>query len=142
MDPDNPRDVLMGISEPLLLSSIQEKNVKYIIVTPRVYSLYYYLKIHPDFEQAVILGKFAVFRIKNRVESISAYPNINWSTCVGLGTSEYLTNLEKTDPARFEARLGDEIGPWMGLFRSDIKTFQNWQGCKFDSIFPGDYQLN
>jgi hypothetical protein len=140
-DPDNPRDILNGISEPSLLSTIREKNVKYIFVTPRIYSLYYYIKIHPDFEEVAILGNFAIFRINHAVQPLSNYPNIRWETCVGKGTPEYLKNLQESNPSRYEARLRDEIGPWMGLSEQDIETIQNWQGCQFQAVFPGEYRL-
>jgi len=140
-DPDNPRDNLLGISEPSLLATINDKNVSYVIVTPRIWSLYFYLKIHPDFQELLILDNVAIFRVSHPVQPISAYPNVHFETCIGEGTPEYLKNLEDSDPARFEVRLRDEFGPWMGLSYPEIKALQNWQGCLFNYIFPGKYNL-
>lgn len=140
-NPDDPRDVLNGISESSLLSTIQEKNVEYIFVTPRIHSLYYYLKRHPDFEEVVILGNSAIFHINHPVRSILNYPHIKWETCVGAGTPAYLKNLKESNPARYETRLHDEIEPWMGLSEKDITAFQNWPGCQFEELFPGEYRL-
>ncbi|HCC79308.1 MAG: hypothetical protein A2X25_06280 [Chloroflexi bacterium GWB2_49_20] len=139
-DPNNPRDILLGLSEPSILSTINDKNVSYVIVTPRIYSLYYYLKVHPDFEELAVVGNFAIFRVNRPVQPISAYPHIRFETCLGVGTPEYLKNLEESNPMRFEARLRDEFGPWMGLTEQDMKAFQNWQGCQFEATFPGEYR--
>jgi len=140
-NPDDPRDILSGISEPMLITSIRENDAKYVFVSPGIYSLYYYLKIHPAFEEVIQLHNIAMFRVRQPVQPISAYSGIHWTTCVGEGTPEYLKNLEQTAPARYEARLQNEIGPWMGLTRQDLESFQNWKGCTFPAIFPGEYTL-
>jgi hypothetical protein len=140
-DPDNPRDTLLGISETSLISTIREKNVKYILVSPSIYSLYYYLIVHPDFKEIGIIGHVAIFRVIAPVQFISSYPNVKWETCVGKGTPEYLKNLNETYPAGYETRLRDQFEPWMGLSRQDMTTFENWQGCEFKSVYPGTYTL-
>ncbi len=86
-DPDAPRDALFAISEPSFLSSIESGDVKYVIVTPRVYSLYFYLKVHPAFQEVAKLGDNVVFRVISPVRPISAYPNVKWDTCIGQGNS-------------------------------------------------------
>jgi hypothetical protein len=136
-NPDNPRDLISGISEPGFISAVRENNVKYVIVTPRLYYLYYYLKIHPDFEEVIRLGNSVVFQVIHPVQPISSFPNVKWETCVGMGTPEYLKNLQEIYPARYEAMLRDQFGPWMGLTRQDLTVFENWQGCEFDSVYGG-----
>jgi 4-amino-4-deoxy-L-arabinose transferase-like glycosyltransferase len=140
-DPDNPRDLLQGLSEPELIKTLHEKNVKYVIVNPKILSLYFYLKIHPDFKEVYNLATFAIFHVERSAQPISTYPNTHWGTCLGLGLPEYLQNLEQSNPIRYTARLRDEFSPWMGLSEQDLKAFQNWQGCTFDPTFPGVYRL-
>ena len=140
-DPDEPFDLMEGISETALISSIRQNDVKYVVVTPRIYYLYYYLKVNPDFEQVAHLNDNVIFRIIHPVQSISRYPDVKWETCVGKGTPEYLKNFYKTYPARFEASLRDQFEPWMGLSSQDMTTFMTWQGCEFESVYPGQYTL-
>jgi 4-amino-4-deoxy-L-arabinose transferase-like glycosyltransferase len=141
-DPDEPRDTMWGISEPELLSTVRRLDIHYIIVTPRVYSLYYYLKVHPDFEEAADLGRDVVFRVKPPVHSIADYPDIKWETCVGNGTSEYLENLKEANPAAYRAKLEQQLGPWMGLSAQDVQSLEDWDGCKIPAAFPGSYHLS
>jgi 4-amino-4-deoxy-L-arabinose transferase-like glycosyltransferase len=138
-DPNEPRDLLQGISEPALLSSIREKDIQYVFVTPSIYSLYNYLMIHPAFEKIGIIDNIAIFRVVREVQSIASYPDIKWNTCLGRGTPEYLRNLKDANPVRYEMKLRTEIEPWMGLNRQDLEAFMNWQGCQFGVIFPGSY---
>jgi 4-amino-4-deoxy-L-arabinose transferase-like glycosyltransferase len=140
-DPEEPRDLLQGISEPVFLSTIRKRDVKYVFVTPPVYSLYYYLKLHPDFEEIAIIDNIAIFRVIRFVQPISNYPNLEWTTCIGKGTSEYLKNLKNADPLRYKMKLQDLIEPWMGLTKKDLEAFINWQGCQFEVGFPGSYSL-
>lgn len=141
-DPNEPRDFFQGISEPTLLSKIREKSVEYVFVTPSIYSLYRYLMIHPDFEEVDIIDNIAIFRVIHPVHPIVDYQNVEWETCIGRGTPEYLKNLKATDPARFEMRLRSQIEPWMGLNSQDLEAFMNWQGCQFDVVFPGSYHID
>jgi hypothetical protein len=141
-DPDEPRDFFHGISEPVLLSAIREKHVQYIFVTPSIHSLYHYLILHPDFEEVDIIDNIAIFRVINTVHPIAEYQHREWETCIGRGTPDYLKNLKKTDPARFEMRLQSQLGPWMGLNRQHLEAFMNWQGCQFEVDFPGSYNVD
>jgi hypothetical protein len=140
-DPDTPRDALFAISEPSLLSTIGSRDVKYVMVTPQVYSLYFYLKAHPAFQEVAKLSDSVVFRVIAPVRPISTYPNVKWETCIGEGTPEYLKNLRLEKPAAYEARLRDQIMPWMGLSRQDLMRFENWQGCQFPAVYPNAYEL-
>jgi 4-amino-4-deoxy-L-arabinose transferase-like glycosyltransferase len=140
-NPDDPRDYMEGISETALISSIRQNDVKYVVVTPGIYYLYYYLKVHPDFKQVAHLNDNVIFRIIHPVQSISSYPDVKWETCVGKGTPEYLKNLYQIYPARYETMLRDQFEPWMGLSSQDMTTFMTWQGCEFESVYPGKYTL-
>jgi 4-amino-4-deoxy-L-arabinose transferase-like glycosyltransferase len=139
-DPDAPRDVLLGISEPVLVEKINNMDVNYVIVTPRLHSLYFYLVRHPDFEEMLKIDNFPIFRVISPVQPISFYTNVQWDTCIGQGTSAYLKNLEETSPSRYETKLREEIVPWMGLSKHDLDLFANWQGCQFGA-FTGEYSL-
>jgi 4-amino-4-deoxy-L-arabinose transferase-like glycosyltransferase len=139
-DPDTPRDILEGISEPVFLEKITEKGAKHVIVTKGVYPLYYYLTLHPAFEEVTIVDNSAIFRVVSSPQSISTYPNLHWDTCIGDGTAEYFINLKQNDPARYDSRLQNEIKPWMGLSENDLDAFMNWEGCRFGP-FPGEYRL-
>jgi hypothetical protein len=141
-DPNEPRDFFQGISEPVFLSAIRDKNVKYIFVTPSIHSLYRYLVVHPDFVEVDIINNIAIFRVIRTVHPIADYQNVEWEFCIGSGTSEYLENLKETDPTRFEMRLRRQIQPWMGLDRQDLEAFMNWQGCQFEVNFPGSYTVD
>jgi hypothetical protein len=138
-DPDAPRDFLDGISEPVLIEKVNKMNVKYVIVTPRLHSLYSYLKTHPGFEEVLVVDIFPIFRVISPVQPIASYDDIKWETCLGEGTSTYFINLAETNPMRYEARLREEIIPWMGLSRDDIEVFKSWQKCQFGR-FTGEYQ--
>jgi 4-amino-4-deoxy-L-arabinose transferase-like glycosyltransferase len=140
-DPDGPRNQMWGISEPALISTIRQKDIRYVIVTPAVYYLYYYLKAHPDFEQVTHLNNNMIFRVIQPVQPLSSYPNVKWETCVGKGTPEFLNNLYQIFPARYETMLRDQFEPWMGLSSQDMTTFKNWQGCEFESVYPGTYSM-
>jgi hypothetical protein len=140
-NPDGPRVKIFGISEPSLISTIQKKEIKYIIVTPKIYYLYFYLKIHPSFQEVTRTDNNVIFRVIAPVQPISGFLNAKWETCVGDGTSKYLKNLHRVYPERFETRLSEQFIPWMGLSRQDVTSFENWQGCVYDSIFPGKYLL-
>jgi hypothetical protein len=140
-DPDDPRDVMLGISETALISTIREKDVKYVIVTPKLYYLFYYLKALPDFEEVAHLNDNVIFRVIHPAQPISSYPDVKWETCVGAGIPEYLKNLHEIYPARYETMLRDQFEPWMGLSRQDMTAFENWQGCEFESVYPGTYAL-
>jgi 4-amino-4-deoxy-L-arabinose transferase-like glycosyltransferase len=141
-DPNEPRDFFQGISEPVFLSTIRDKSVEYIFVTPTIYSLYRYLVVHPDFEEVDIIDNIAIFRVTGPVHSIADYQNIEWEPCIGRGTSTYLKNLKDTDANRFEMRLQKQLEPWMGLDREDLDAFMNWQGCQFEVNFPGSYRVD
>jgi len=140
-DPDAPRDSILGISETNFISTIREKNVKYVIVTPKLYYLYYYLKVHPDFEEVAQLNYNVIFRVIHPVQPISSYPDAKWAPCIGQGTPEYLWNVDQTYPARYTALINNKLAPWMGLTRQDLAKIENWQGCEFDSVYPGTYVL-
>jgi 4-amino-4-deoxy-L-arabinose transferase-like glycosyltransferase len=140
-DPDAPRDSFLGISEPAFISTIREKNVKYVIVTPKLYYLYYYLKVHPDFEEVAQLNYNVIFRVIHPVQPISSYPDVKWETCVGEGTPEYLWNLYQIYPARYQTMLSNKFGPWMGLSKQDVADIVSWKGCEFNSVYPGTYDL-
>jgi 4-amino-4-deoxy-L-arabinose transferase-like glycosyltransferase len=141
-DPNEPRDLFQGISEPMFLSTIRDKDVEYVFVTPSIYSLYRYLVVHPDFEEVDIIDNIAIFRVIGPVHSIADYQNIEWEPCIGRGTSTYLKNLKDTDPKRFEMRLQNQLEPWMGLDREDLDAFMNWRGCQFEVNFPGSYRVD
>jgi len=115
--------------------------VKYVIITPKLYYLYYYLKVHPDFQEVANIDDKVIFRVISPVQPISSYPNVKWETCLGKGTPEYLKNLEQAKPARFETLFREQLEPWMGLSRQDVTAFENWQGCQFEVVFPGEYLL-
>jgi hypothetical protein len=122
----------MGISEPSLIRDIQENNVKYILV-PFVYQgLYTYLSAHPDFEEVILLDNFMIFQINQPVKMISNYPGIEWQTCIGKSTPEYLRNLINNFPEEYETKLHEYAEPWMGLSAQDLEAFMNWQGCLFE----------
>jgi len=140
-DPDNPRDSILGISEPAFISSIRQNDVKYIIISPKIYYLYYYLKVHPDFEEVAQLSYNVIFRVIYPVQPIANFPDIKWENCIGKGTPEYLWNLNQTYPARYEMMLKTRFGPWMGLSKQDMSNVLNWKGCEFDPIYPGEYAL-
>jgi hypothetical protein len=138
-NPDDPRDSLIGISEPDLISAINKNKINYVIVTPKIYYLYYYLKLNPDFQKVAVKNYNVIFRVLRTVQPISSYPNVKWETCIGEGTPEYLRNLQQTYPARYEMMLRNQFGPWMGLSRQDVANIINWNGCEFDSVYPGAY---
>jgi len=127
-----PRDSFLGISEPWIIENINENHVDFIIVTPRTFSLYQYLSLHPGFEfSAIVNDSFAIFRIVQPVKPISSYPDIIWNTCLGAEVPQYLQNLKQANPARYQYLLNNHIEPWMGLTDQDLDAFKNWQGCKF-----------
>jgi 4-amino-4-deoxy-L-arabinose transferase-like glycosyltransferase len=139
-DPNEPRDRLLGISEPWLISAIKEKAIDYVIVTPRVYVLYYYLEAHPDFQEVARLGSTVIFKvIHHPVQPISIYTNVNWEPCIGEGTADYLRNLKQERPENYNTKITNFFVPWMGLSRGDIESYQNWKGCVLDPVFPGEY---
>jgi hypothetical protein len=130
-NPEEDKDHFRGISEPLLIGEIQENSVKYIIVPLGYQGLYLYLSAHPDFEEVILLDNFTIFRANHPVKMISNYPTIEWQTCIGKSTPEYLKNLIKYYPGEYEVKLHEYAEPWMGLSARDLEAFMNWQGCLF-----------
>ena len=125
----------MAISESSLISKTQEKDVKYVIVTRRYYSLYFYLAAHPAFEEVTIVDDNWIFKVNHPVQAIASYPSVEWQTCIGLGTPQFLVDMATNYPAIYQTRL-NQLEPWMGLTEQDLEVFMNWQGCQFEEKFP------
>lgn len=140
-DPDTPRDFLSGISEDSLISIINEKNIDYIIVTEKIYSLYYYLNLHPNFEKVAVFRNAVIFKVKSPVQYISDYPKTNFITCIGIGTKEYFSNLKTKYPESYEAKFKSVYSPWMGLSTQDLDNIVNESDCLFNANFPGDFKV-
>jgi len=131
-NPEVYNDFFRGISEPSFIREIQENKVNYVFVPFGYQGLYNYLSAHPDFEELLLLDNFIVFQINQPVKMISNYPSIEWQTCIGKSTPEYLRNLINNFPEEYETKLHEYAEPWMDLSAQDLETFMNWQGCFFE----------
>ncbi len=124
--PITPRDYLLGLSYPDLKAHLVEDQITHLIISPSVQFINRYFEDHAGYQKLAELDGFTIYQIDLAVISTD---NSQIETCLGEGTSEYLSKLQKDFTRKFQQKLTTQYTPWMGLNENDLLALSAWDGC-------------
>lgn len=130
-DPNDARARLMGISEDSFIETINDKQIKVLIVPPDYLFFKTYLDMHKDFHMINSIDGHAIYSVDGIVHEFNYYSDTPWNTCLGKGTTEFLRKLTEEYPSKYQKLFRTQIFPWMGLSDDEIREYIHWQGCTF-----------
>ena len=120
---------ILALTEPRLLSQINELNIKYVAVLPHHNLLSLYFMDHPDFDEVKRFeeGAARIFKTRDEVLPIASFSPHEFEMHVGKGVAGFLENLREQMPARYDyvsGRLQDNLG----FSAAEIERLESWEG--------------